>query len=102
MYCYYALSAMPECKKYTWWKKYLTQLQMIQFICVLSHSLYSTFNPNCCWSKTISIMEGTYAFIFLYLFGMFYFRSYRASKVQQQQQQQQIEKQKLEIKKKVK
>jgi len=86
MYVYYALSAMgDDYKKYTWWKKYLTQMQMIQFICVLSHALYSTFNPNCCWSKTISIMEGTYASIFLYLFGSFYLKSYRASRKQQQQ-----------------
>lgn len=95
MYTYYALSAMgPEYKKYLWWKKYLTQLQMIQFICVLSHSLYSTFNPNCCWSKTISIMEGTYATIFLYLFGTFYFRNYTKSRANE------IEK--AEVKKKLK
>lgn len=75
----------PEYKKYTWWKQYLTQLQMFQFICVLTHSLYSTLNPNCCWSKTIGVMEGTYASIFLYLFGSFYFHSYRATRKQQQQ-----------------
>ena len=32
MYAYYALSAIPEYKKYTWWKQYLTQMQMIQFV----------------------------------------------------------------------
>jgi elongation of very long chain fatty acids protein 4 len=33
MYSYYALSAFgPKVQKYLWWKKYLTQLQMIQFV----------------------------------------------------------------------
>lgn len=33
MYSYYALAALgPRVQKYLWWKKYLTQLQLAQFI----------------------------------------------------------------------
>ena len=30
MYFYYFLSAMPSLRKYLWWKKYLTLLQMVR------------------------------------------------------------------------
>ena len=31
MYTYYALSAMgPEVQKYLWWKRYLTQFQLVR------------------------------------------------------------------------
>ncbi|CAG2101644.1 unnamed protein product, partial [Medioppia subpectinata] len=33
MYGYYALSALgPQYQKYLWWKKYITQIQLTQFI----------------------------------------------------------------------
>ncbi len=33
MYSYYALSAFgPKVQKYLWWKKYLTQIQLMQFV----------------------------------------------------------------------
>lgn len=37
MYAYYGLSVFPSLRKYLWWKKYLTMLQLVssQFI----HSL---------------------------------------------------------------
>jgi elongation of very long chain fatty acids protein 7 len=81
MYAYYALSAMgPAYKQYTWWKKYLTQMQMFQFACVLCHSLYSLLSPSCCWSKYIAAMEGTYALIFFVLFSSFYIKSYQSAR----------------------
>ncbi|KXJ71720.1 hypothetical protein RP20_CCG019907 [Aedes albopictus] len=39
MYAYYMLAAMgPKVQKYLWWKKYLTVLQMIQFVLVMLHA----------------------------------------------------------------
>lgn len=29
MYSYYALSAVPALRKYLWWKRYLTQMQLV-------------------------------------------------------------------------
>ena len=34
MYSYYFLAAMEVDKKYLWWKRYLTQLQLLQFLTV--------------------------------------------------------------------
>ncbi|XP_077980559.1 very long chain fatty acid elongase 4-like isoform X2 [Glandiceps talaboti] len=45
MYSYYSLSAIgPHMQPYLWWKKYLTKMQMVQFIivaCQTSLALYS-------------------------------------------------------------
>lgn len=36
MYGYYGLSALgPSVQKYLWWKKYITQLQLVRFLCLL-------------------------------------------------------------------
>ena len=38
MYGYYFLAALgPAVRRYLWWKRYLTQLQMIQFSIILLH-----------------------------------------------------------------
>lgn len=38
MYTYYALAAMgPEYQKYLFWKKYITIIQLIQFVCYIVH-----------------------------------------------------------------
>ena len=40
MYLYYFLSACgPRLQKYLWWKKYLTTMQMVQFVLVFLHAL---------------------------------------------------------------
>lgn len=34
MYSYYFLSTLgPEVQKYLWWKRYITKLQMVSFVC---------------------------------------------------------------------
>lgn len=39
MYGYYLLAAMgPRVRPYLWWKKYLTTMQMIQFVIIFVHS----------------------------------------------------------------
>ena len=43
MYTYYFLAAMgPQFQKYLWWKRYLTQLQLLQFIAVFVKGSMST------------------------------------------------------------
>src|SRR5205085_2345783 len=47
MYTYYALAALgPQWQKYLWWKKYLTQMQLIQFFLLFIHALHFNFLPN--------------------------------------------------------
>ncbi|KAK9738442.1 GNS1/SUR4 family [Popillia japonica] len=44
MYTYYMLSAFgPEMQKYLWWKKYLTTLQMVQFVGIMVHAFQLLF-----------------------------------------------------------
>ncbi|XP_050342335.1 elongation of very long chain fatty acids protein AAEL008004-like [Nymphalis io] len=41
MYTYYLLAGLgDEYKKYLWWKKYLTILQLIQFAVIVAHSVF--------------------------------------------------------------
>ncbi|KAJ8984836.1 hypothetical protein NQ317_013036 [Molorchus minor] len=44
MYFYYMLSALgPQTQKYLWWKKYLTTLQMAQFVGIMLHAFQLLF-----------------------------------------------------------
>ncbi|GIY39368.1 elongation of very long chain fatty acids protein AAEL008004 [Caerostris darwini] len=47
MYLYYCLAALgPKIQKYLWWKKYLTVMQLIQFITGMSYMTYLTFSHH--------------------------------------------------------
>ena len=47
MYTYYALSALgPSVQKYLWWKKYITQIQLIQFIIFSIYSIFFFVNQK--------------------------------------------------------
>jgi len=76
MYTYYGISALgPEYQKYLWWKRYLTQLQLIQFCTALAHSIYSWYVecPFPTWMYAALIL---YTISFLFLFGNFYLQAY--------------------------
>ncbi|KAG7264431.1 hypothetical protein CRUP_011911, partial [Coryphaenoides rupestris] len=48
MYSYYGLTAMgPSYQKYLWWKKYLTTIQLIQFVMVTTHICQYFFLKDC-------------------------------------------------------
>ncbi|KAK3876490.1 hypothetical protein Pcinc_018726 [Petrolisthes cinctipes] len=45
MYLYYLLAALgPRVRPYLWWKKYLTSMQIIQFVTVMAHSIQLAFS----------------------------------------------------------
>jgi len=76
MYSYYALSALgPSLHPYLWWKKYITQLQLLQFC---AFGLYGTL------VKFLHVGYPSFAFwmaysqsiLFFYMFIKFYFQSY--------------------------
>ncbi|KAL1463167.1 hypothetical protein WDU94_014948 [Cyamophila willieti] len=76
MYSYYALALINPDYKHAWWKKYLTQMQMIQFIAVGLHAVAALFNPDCNYPK-ILIMLGLPQNVFMFmLFADFYRRTY--------------------------
>jgi elongation of very long chain fatty acids protein 7 len=48
MYTYYMLAAVgPQMQKYLWWKKYLTMLQLVQFVAIFVHAM-QLFVSNPC------------------------------------------------------
>lgn len=76
MYTYYALSTFDSLRPYLWWKKYITKLQMAQFVLVIVHSVYSMMIPGCKWPRVFMYLSIFNAFLFLSLFYSFFKRSY--------------------------
>nr|QBO55933.1 elongation of very long chain fatty acid 9c [Brachionus rotundiformis] len=77
MYGYYGLSACgPSVQKYLWWKKYLTQLQLVQFFVIMTHAVVNIFQKNCAYQKGYSIAFVLYGVFITSLFLNFYHKSY--------------------------
>ncbi|EFA83001.1 GNS1/SUR4 family protein [Heterostelium album PN500] len=72
MYGYYLLAAL---KIDVWWKRYLTQLQLIQFIINLFSSIYVLYN-DCPFPHWMFYGMIIYMFSMLFLFGAFYSKAY--------------------------
>ncbi|XP_053994486.1 elongation of very long chain fatty acids protein 7-like [Hylaeus volcanicus] len=76
MYTYYLIAALgAEYKKYLWWKKYMTCLQLVQFVMMLCY-LMMTLAMDCKVPKTLTYFFMANVVLFLYLFGDFYRKSY--------------------------
>lgn len=76
MYSYYFLSALgPEVQKYLWWKKYITKLQMVQFVMIFIYILILVLR-DCPLSKAYSTFLMFESFIFFLLFLNFYIQTY--------------------------
>ncbi|KAG5883066.1 hypothetical protein JTB14_030441 [Gonioctena quinquepunctata] len=76
MYSYYLLAALgPQYQKYLWWKKYLTTIQMIQFIMVMVHAFQLLF-IDCNYPKAFVWWIGMHAVMFYFLFTNFYKETY--------------------------
>ncbi|XP_026751476.1 elongation of very long chain fatty acids protein AAEL008004-like [Galleria mellonella] len=81
MYTYYMLAAMgPQMRRYLWWKKYLTTLQMIQFICVIVHAFQLLF-IECDYPRGFVWWIGMHGVMFFFLFKDFYNQQYNKPKV---------------------
>ncbi|XP_011175025.3 elongation of very long chain fatty acids protein 4 [Solenopsis invicta] len=77
MYSYYLIAALgPNYKKYIWWKKYLTWIQLLQFSLILVY-LSLTLIMDCRIPKAPSYLFGVIYIIFIYLFGNFYRQAYK-------------------------
>ncbi|XP_071633424.1 very long chain fatty acid elongase AAEL008004 [Temnothorax longispinosus] len=76
MYFYYMVAAMgPQFQKYIWWKKYLTTMQMIQFVMIMSHQFQLLF-IECNYPRGFMIWIGLHGVLFLGLFSDFYKTKY--------------------------
>ncbi|XP_074599959.1 very long chain fatty acid elongase AAEL008004-like [Brevipalpus obovatus] len=77
MYSYYALAAFgPQMKPFLWWKKYITQLQLIQFVAATIHSTYMLLDTTCSCSKLLISFQALHSILFFNLFYNFYQQAY--------------------------
>uniref|UniRef100_A0A3B4ATW3 Elongation of very long chain fatty acids protein n=1 Tax=Periophthalmus magnuspinnatus TaxID=409849 RepID=A0A3B4ATW3_9GOBI len=78
MYFYYGLAAAgPRFQKFLWWKKYMTAIQLTQFVLVSLHATQWYFMDSCNYQFPIIIhliwMYGTFFFV---LFSNFWIQAY--------------------------
>ncbi|KAF3842170.1 hypothetical protein F7725_024121, partial [Dissostichus mawsoni] len=80
MYSYYGLSAIPAMRPYLWWKKYITQLQLvgppIQFFLTMSQTMCAVIWP-CGFPKGWLYFQISYMVVLIVLFSNFYIQTYK-------------------------
>lgn len=77
MYGYYLLASQgPKYAKYLWIKKYITAIQLIQFVTMLTHAVHVLMIPDCDYPSSLAIWEGVPVVYFLYSFSKFYVTNY--------------------------
>lgn len=76
MYTYYALAALgPWFVRFLWWKPYITQVQLIQFLIIGLYGIaLNTLHEG--YPLIIRLLPISQAAIYLILFGRFYLSSY--------------------------
>ncbi|KAH7936555.1 hypothetical protein HPB49_001227 [Dermacentor silvarum] len=76
MYSYYFLAALgPSVQKYLWWKRYLTELQIVQFVGLMMHMAITLFY-DCGYPRTLALLAISQGFLGLGLFVNFYVKTY--------------------------
>ncbi|XP_063702422.1 very long chain fatty acid elongase AAEL008004-like, partial [Culicoides brevitarsis] len=77
MYFYYLVAALgPQFRKFLWWKRYLTTLQIIQFLIILFYMLGSLW-LSCNFRKNVIYVIIAETIINLVLFLHFYRKAYK-------------------------
>ncbi|KAJ8393198.1 hypothetical protein AAFF_G00062700 [Aldrovandia affinis] len=76
MYSYYGLSAIPAVRPYLWWKKYITQGQLIQFVLTMSQTFCALIWP-CGFPKGWLFFQIGYMVTLIALFSNFYIQTYQ-------------------------
>ncbi|XP_011182288.1 elongation of very long chain fatty acids protein F [Zeugodacus cucurbitae] len=78
MYVYYLMSSInPELKKSLWWKKYITQMQIVQFVIDFVHQMWPVVVVrDCPIAKRWNFVFALQAVVMLYMFGNFYIKTY--------------------------
>ena len=76
MYFYYLMSSMgPEVQKYLWWKRYITSMQLLQFVTFSIHGSLPLF-MDCDYPKAAVFFILFLGGLFFTLFTNFYIKSY--------------------------
>lgn len=82
MYTYYLLATFgPNVQAYLWWKKYLTSLQITQFVLILMQlaTIPMSSNEMCQYPRGFLYVAIGGAVLFLWLFYTYYIDTYRKS-----------------------
>jgi len=80
MYFYYLMAAMgPTVQRYLWWKRYLTTMQLVQFVTFFLHASLPLFIP-CDFPKIFSYVILFHGAMFFILFANFYRQAYTKKK----------------------
>ncbi|XP_068017012.1 very long chain fatty acid elongase 4-like isoform X3 [Melanerpes formicivorus] len=80
MYGYYALASLgPQMHRYLWWKRYLTIMQLCQFVAIAAHSSYNLFT-ECPFPDGFNTAVFLYILSLIALFLHFYYRTYLKGK----------------------
>lgn len=85
MYSYYALAALgPAVQRYLWWKRYITQIQLVQFVIF---AIYATtfFILESGYPKILVVVALFQPPLYLFLFGTFYKKCYHLEAPQKSQ-----------------
>uniref|UniRef100_A0A8C4EJF8 Elongation of very long chain fatty acids protein n=1 Tax=Dicentrarchus labrax TaxID=13489 RepID=A0A8C4EJF8_DICLA len=82
MYSYYGLAAIgPHMQKYLWWKRYLTSLQLVQFVLFILYTGQKLL-VECDFPTSMNILVFCYCITLIILFSNFYYQSYLNKKKQ--------------------
>ncbi|XP_070557481.1 very long chain fatty acid elongase 4-like [Ptychodera flava] len=77
MYGYYLLAAMgPRVQPFLWWKKYITSLQLAQFVIVMIQTILSLY-IDCGYPRIVLYALAVYMVSHIILFGNFFNKTYR-------------------------
>lgn len=77
MYTYYFLSSIESMKTHLWWKRYLTQMQIVQFVIFFAHSVQGLlFIESSQYPITLSILELLNSLFFMKSFTDFFLKTY--------------------------
>jgi len=80
MYFYYLMSSMgPEVQKYLWWKKYITSMQLLQFVTFSIHGSLPLFT-DCNYPTPAVFFILFLGVLFFSLFTNFYIQTYTKKK----------------------
>jgi hypothetical protein len=81
MYFYYFLTSYSdEIKKSLWWKKHITQVQLIQFVLLFLYCVIGTFHVDCDNPRVFLIVGIVQSVVMMSMFGDFYYKAYLKKK----------------------
>lgn len=77
MYTYYLLSSIsPGARASLWWKKYITVVQLCQFVLIILQCIQILTQSNCDAPRPVAYVFGSFSAVLAVMFSKFYFQAY--------------------------